>query len=209
MDPRAKQVFAEYAVRAAEEARLMQRLSYSEGMARRDDFLLPIGEDTGTLLSLLIRSTRPKTVLELGTSYGYSTLYLAEATQAVGGQVFTLERAAHKSEYAQAAIERAGLAAAVQFHVGDALTLLPTLAGPFDFVLLDLWKDLYVPCLELLMPRLRAGAFVIADNMIYPEQARTDANAYRQRVRELGLDSVLLPIGSGIEVSRTGSSVNG
>lgn len=202
MDVRAQQVFVEYAARAAEEARLMQHLPYAEGMARLDEFLLPVGEDTGTLMSLLVRSARPRTILELGTSYGYSTLYLAEAAQAVGARVKTLELAQSKSNYARDAIERAGLASYVEFHVGHALELLPTLSGPFDFVLIDLWKDLYVPCLELVIPRLAPAAFVLADNMIYPEQARPDANAYRRRVRELGLDSVLLPIGSGVELSR-------
>ena len=180
----------------------MQHLPYAEGMARLDEFLLPVGEDTGTLMSLLVRSARPRTILELGTSYGYSTLYLAEAAQAVGARVKTLELAQSKSNYARDAIERAGLASYVEFHVGHALELLPTLSGPFDFVLIDLWKDLYVPCLELVIPRLAPAAFVLADNMIYPEQARPDANAYRRRVRELGLDSVLLPIGSGVELSR-------
>lgn len=180
----------------------MQRLTAAETMSRLDEFLLPIGEDTGSLLSLLVRSARPTRILELGTSYGFSTLYLAEAARAVGGCVITLELAAHKSQHARDAIGRAGLAAQVEFRVGDALEVLPTLSGPFDFVLLDLWKELYVPCLELIKPRLAPGAFVVADNMIHPEQARAAAAAYRCRVRELGLDSVLLPIGSGVEVSR-------
>jgi predicted O-methyltransferase YrrM len=202
MDASTRQVFAEYAARAAEEARVMQRLTPAETLSRLDEFLLPIGENTGELLSLLVRSARPATILELGTSYGYSTLYLAEAAHAVGGRVITLELAAQKSEHARDAIGRAGLAGYVEFWVGDALEMVPTLSGPFDFVLLDLWNELYVPCLELLKPRLAAGAFVVADNMIYPEQARTAASGYRRRVRELGLDSVLLPVGSGVEVSR-------
>jgi len=59
-----------------------------------------------------------------------------------------------------------------------------------------------VACLELLYPKLAHGAFVAADNMIYPEIARPDAASYQRRVRQLDFDSVLLPIGSGIELSR-------
>jgi predicted O-methyltransferase YrrM len=61
---------------------------------------------------------------------------------------------------------------------------------------------LYVPCLELVAPKLRSGAIVVGDNMLQPENARPDAQAYQKRVRELGFDSVLLSMGSGIEVSR-------
>ncbi len=198
----AQGILAEYAGRAAEEARLMQRLSPTEGMSRRDEFLLPIGEDTGNLLALLIRSARPRRILEIGTSYGYSTLFLADAARTVGAGVTTLELAQHKSDYARDALTRAGLAAQVEFRVGDALEILPALPGPFDFVLLDLWKELYVPCLDLVRDRLSPGAFIAADNMIHPQEVRAEADAYRRRVRELRLDSILLPVGSGVELSR-------
>jgi len=202
MDIRTQQVFAEYAARAIEEGSLLQRLSPEEGWARRDDFLLPVGENTGILLSLLIRSAAPRAILELGTSYGYSTLYLAEAAQAVGARVISIELAQHKSQYAREAIGRAGLAKVVDFHVGDALQVLPKLHGPFDLVLVDLWKELYVPCLELFAPSLSASAILVADNMTYPEQTRADAEMYQRRVRELGFDSIALPIGAGLEISR-------
>jgi predicted O-methyltransferase YrrM len=66
----------------------------------------------------------------------------------------------------------------------------------------DLWKDLYVSCLDLLYPKLAPGAFVAADNMIYPVEVRADAASYQRRVRQLEFDTILLPIGSGIELSR-------
>ena len=70
-------------------------------------------------------------------------------------------------------------------------------------MLLDLWKDLYVASFDAIHPKLADGALIVADNMIYPERARTDANAYRERVRAAAeMTSVLLPIGSGLEVSR-------
>jgi predicted O-methyltransferase YrrM len=202
MDVRTQQIFAEYAARAIEEGSLMQRLSPEEGWARRDDFLLPVGENTGTFLCLLIRSAVPRTILELGTSYGYSTLYLADAARAVGARVISVEVAPYKSQYARDAIGRAGLAEVVDFHVGNALELIPKLHGPFDLVLVDLWKELYVPCLELFYTSLNASAIVVADNMIYPEQTRAEAEMYQRRVRELGFESILLPIGAGLEISR-------
>jgi predicted O-methyltransferase YrrM len=90
----------------------------------------------------------------------------------------------------------------VDIHVGSALDPLWRLAAPFDFVLIDLWKDLYVKCLDAVYPRLAPGAYVAADNMIYPEFARADAARYQLPIRQLEFDSVLLPIGGGIEPSR-------
>jgi len=75
--------------------------------------------------------------------------------------------------------------------------------GPFDLVLIDLWKNLYVPVFDLLHPKLAPGAIVVADNMLEPESARPHAEAYRRRVREArDMTSVLLNVGNGIEVSR-------
>jgi predicted O-methyltransferase YrrM len=91
----------------------------------------------------------------------------------------------------------------VEFHAGDCLQTLKTLPGPFDFVLLDVWKDIYLPCLELVHPKLAPGAVIVADNMLLPEVVRPQAEAYRKRIREFGdMDSVLLDVGNGIEISR-------
>ena len=96
---------------------------------------------------------------------------------------------------------KAGLRAQVDFRIGDALEIIPTLAAGIDFVLVDLWKDLYVPCLEAFYPLLNPGAIVVADNMLRP--GGPVAERYRRAVAALpGMVSLLLPVGSGIEVSR-------
>ena len=141
--------------------------------------------------------------MEVGTSYGYSTVWLANAARAVGATLHTLELVQEKSAHARANIDRARLKDQVVFHVGEARELLAKLDGPFDFVLLDLWKDLYIPCFDIMLPKLSSGAFIIADNMLEPVQARADAAAYRKHIRTAaGVTSVLLPVGSGIEVTR-------
>lgn len=202
MDPRFDSVAAEYEARAERESREMYTIPPDQVMARRDEMLLPVGRETATFLQLLIRGSEARIIVEIGTSYGYSTLYLAQAAGEVGGRVTTIELAAAKSQYAREALTRAGLAEHVDFRVGDALKVIGTLSAPIDFALIDLWKDLYVPCLELITPKLRSGAIVVGDNMLQPEMARPAAVAYQKRVRELEFDSVLLNIGSGIEVSR-------
>jgi predicted O-methyltransferase YrrM len=100
-------------------------------------------------------------------------------------------------------MRRAGLADFVDFRQGDAMQSLENLETNVDFVLLDLWKDLYVPCFRLFHPKLNPGAVVVADNMLFPESARTHASVYRQHVRsQADMQSILLPVGSGLEVSR-------
>ena len=202
MDDAVNKVLADYQTRAAREAELMQSMEPHKIAAILDDLLIAVGPETGTVLNLLARGMGAKTIVELGTSYGYSTVYLAEAARATGGKVITFELAEKKVRYAREQLARAGLEQLVEFQVGSALDNLPKVPGPIDFVLVDLWKDLYVPCLEILYGKLAKGALVAADNMLYPEFSRPDAEAYQQRVRELEFDSVLLNIGSGVELSR-------
>ncbi len=201
LDPEIEQVLAEYDARSASERRLHD--AGWDADQRRDQLLLRVGPDTGKLLNLLIKGAGARRILEIGTSYGYSTVWLAEAARATGGRVVTLDLAKYKQDYARGMLERAGLAEYVDWRTGDALELLRQIEGPFDFALIDIWKDLYVPCFELIAPRLAPRAVVVADNMLYPTFARTDAAAYMARVRrQSGLQSVLLEVGSGIYVSR-------
>ncbi len=200
-DARIERVLAEYDARAAAESR-----HFAAGWDlddRRDQLLLRIGPQTGRLVNILAKGAGARSLLELGTSFGYSTVWLAEAARETGGRVVTLDLARHKQDYARTMLDRAGLADQVDWRTGDALEILKELDGPFDFVLLDLWKDLYIPCFDLIAPKLAPRAIIVADNMLRPEYSRADADAYRAHVRRHpGMESVLLEVGSGIYVSR-------
>jgi predicted O-methyltransferase YrrM len=193
-------VLAEFERRAEEEQR---RTNFASPDTNLDELLLSVGREAGMLLYLLATGAQSRRILELGTSYGYSTVWLGAAARATGGKVLSLELRDFKIEHARQALTRAGLSTRVEFHQGDCLETLKTLPGPFDFVLLDVWKDLYLPCFELVHPKLAPGAIIAADNMLLPEVVRPQAEAYRKRVRAAGdLDSVLLDVGNGIEISR-------
>ncbi len=203
MDPAVSAVLADYEARAEREQEIWSTRSADENLRRRDEMLLPVGRAAGMLMNLLIKEGEARRILEVGSSYGYSTTWLAEAARAIGGKVISLELQAAKTQYAYTQLERAALAGFVEFRVDDALASLRQLPGPFDFVLIDLWKDLYVPVFELLHRKLSPGAIVVADNMLFPEEFRAEARAYRQRVRAAaGMSSVLLAVGNGLEVSR-------
>ena len=202
-DPAFREVIEEYEARAGREEGMWSSMSAEEASRRRDEMLLPVGRAAGTLLNLLIREGEARRILEVGSSYGYSTHWLADGARAVGGRVTSLELRREKTEYATARLQRAGLGAFVEFRIGDAVESLRALSGPFDLALIDLWKDLYVPVFEALYPKLAAGAIVVADNMLYPESAQPHAQHYRERVRAArDMSSVLLAVGNGLEVSR-------
>ncbi|MPQ72891.1 DUF1442 domain-containing protein [Acetobacter senegalensis] len=167
----------------------------------QDQRMRAIGPETGQILNILARSLEKPTILELGTSFGYSGIWLADAARASGGRLITMELHEYKSAYAKKMAEQAGLAGWIDFRIGDAVQMIRELSGKVDFVFVDLWKDLYVPCLEAFYPYLNEGAIVVADNMIRP--GTEDVKRYGRAIRALpGMSSVLLPVGTGIEVSR-------
>ena len=201
-DPKVAAVFAEYHERHQRELELTRELPRASFGERRDEFLLPVGAAVGAFLNALVVGRKAERVLELGTSYGYSTLFLAEAARECGARVVSIDVDGAKQAYAAKMLENAGLADHVEFRCGDALELLANDAGPYDVVLLDIWKNLYLPCFEAVYPLLSEEGAIVSDNMIYPESAREAVRAYRQAVRaKPDLQSVLLPLGSGIELT--------
>jgi len=202
MDERIKTVLAAYHQRIEDETALMKSLPIAEGMKRRDEFLLPVGKEVGQFLNSMVKAAKAQTILEIGTSYGYSTVWLAAAAKQTGGKVITLEIDAQKATFAKTQIEKAGLIDFVEFRIGDALESIQQATEIFDFVLVDIWKELYVPSFELFFPKLKVGAYVMGDNMIHPPIHHKEAAAYRAAITATkAFDTVLLPIGSGMEVS--------
>ena len=154
MDERVAQVLAEYDQRSQRETKIYEQLSEEEFDERIDEFLLDIGPVVGQLVNTLIVGSAAETIVEVGASYGYSTIWMADAARATGGTVISLEMNAGKQEFAKDALGRAGLSDHVEFKLGDALEIIPTLEHSLDFVLIDLWKPLYVPVFELIYNKL-------------------------------------------------------
>jgi predicted O-methyltransferase YrrM len=168
-----------------------------------DELLLPVGPASGQLINILVKSLKAPRILELGTSYGYSGIWLAEAARATGGRLVTMELSEKKSAYAREMSKKAGLDAFVDFKVGDAVKMIEDLPHGIDFVLVDLWKALYLPCLEAFYPKLNPGAILVSDNMIEPASEHEAVMRYQRAVRSKPkMTSILVPVGSGLEISR-------
>jgi predicted O-methyltransferase YrrM len=160
---------------------------------------LPVSPEGGRLLYALTRAARPHTVVEFGTSYGISTLYLAAAVRDNGvGRVVTTELSAVKVAAARDNFVQAGVDDLVTVLAGDALETLAAVDGPIGVLLLDGWKGLYVPVLRLLEGRLAPGAVVVGDDSSF-----ASVQPYLDYVREPanGYVSVSFPIEDGMEIS--------
>ena len=200
MDERITAVLDTYHEMIRQERAQPREASSGDQDGGQDRRLRAVGPQTGRLLNILACGLEAPTILELGTSFGYSGIWLAEAARATGGRLITMELHAHKSEYAREMARKAELAEYIEFKVGDAVQMIADMPNGIDFVLVDLWKDLYLPCLEAFYPKLNPGAIVVADNI---RAGRADVVDYVQAVRAKPyMSSVMLPVGQGIEISR-------
>ncbi|MGA6155723.1 O-methyltransferase [Stenotrophomonas sp. NPDC087984] len=162
---------------------------------------MPISAEGGKLLYDLVRAIRPATVVEFGMSYGISTLHLAAAVRDNGtGRVITTEMSKEKIAAARRTFAETGLDDVITVLEGDARETLADLEGPLELVLLDGWKDLCLPVLRMLEPRLRPGALVVADDV---DQGEGLLRSYLDYVRDPanGYQNVTFPIEDGMELS--------
>jgi len=160
---------------------------------------MAISRQGGELLYILARAKCPNTIVEFGTSYGISTIYLAAAVADSGtGRVVSTELNTAKAAAARANLAEACLADHVTILDGDAMTTLNDLPGPIDLVLLDGWKDVCLPLLRSLESRLASGALIVADDINLPS-----LRGYLGHVRDPanGYLSVAFPVEDGMEIS--------
>ncbi|RWF62575.1 O-methyltransferase [Mesorhizobium sp.] len=175
---------------------LRSKTEYVDLYGRLRDLWLAVSPETGTLLYMLARSSGARVIIEFGTSFGISTLYLAAALRDNGGgRLITTEFEPSKVVRAKANLTEGGLIDLVEIREGDALqTLSADLPDAIDLLLLDGAKALYPEILSLVESRLKPGELVIADNAdLSPE--------YLERVRSPASGYVSTPFGDDVELS--------
>lgn len=172
-------------------------------IAERRYRLLNLERPTAELVGMLLRSTRRRRVLEIGTSNGYSTLWLAAALPgSEDRRLVSIELFPEKVAQARANLERAGLLDRVELIEGDAAEVAGWLTGPFDCVFFDADRWSAPGQLELLLPKLTADVLLLADNVIsHPEEVA----GYRAMVERLpGFVWTVVPVGKGLHIAWRG-----
>lgn len=180
-----------------ERDRLMRsKTEYLDLYGRLKDLWLPVSRETGVLLYMLARSSRARTIVEFGTSFGISTLHLAAALRDNGGgRLITTEFELSKVAQARKHLDAGGLADLVEIRAGDALkTLAADLPEQVDLLLLDGAKPLYPDILDLVEGSLRPGSLIVADNA-------DDSPDYLRRVRERDSGYLSVPFAEDVELS--------
>ncbi|QQS31590.1 MAG: class I SAM-dependent methyltransferase [Acidobacteriota bacterium] len=178
--------------------------------AHYEDRSMLSGFFQGRVLSMFSHMIRPNVVLEIGTYLGYSALCLAEGL-ADGGKVITLDIQEDTNRVAKSFVERTEYAASIEFRLGNALEIIPTLDETFDIVFIDADKPNYSNYYNLVFDKVRPGGFIVADNVLWSGKvldADKDADTqalhdYNQKVMADGrVENILLPIRDGLMVAR-------
>jgi predicted O-methyltransferase YrrM len=180
---------------------------FDEGMHRfMSDKLIALDREKAELCYQLCRALRARRVVEAGTSFGVSTLYLAAAVRdnlrrdGGTGIVIGTEHEPEKAKAARAHFAEAGLAELIELREGDLRQTLTDVGGPVDFMLLDIWTPMARPALELVAPALRPGAIVVADNTTQFREAYRDYFEFVNDPKN-GLRTVTLPFEGGFELT--------
>jgi caffeoyl-CoA O-methyltransferase len=155
--------------------------------------------DSAKLLAMLAVSNKAKNIVEIGTSMGYTTLWLAYAASITGGKVVTCEIDPARADEARANLEKANMADYVEVLTGDARELLRHQEEPVDLIFIDGEKEQYETYFDVVYKRLGVGSMIAADNVVSHENILSDYVTYVQN--HPNLESVTVPVGRGLEIT--------
>jgi caffeoyl-CoA O-methyltransferase len=155
--------------------------------------------ESGRLVYVLALAMGAKNIVEIGTSHGYSTLWLAAAAKANGGGVVTCDRNLERIAAARDNLAAAGLADVIEILEGDARETLRDRNEPVDFLFIDAEKGYYESYFDVVYQRLVKGGIVVADNVLSHRDELEDYIMYVEN--HPNLESAMVPIGRGLEIS--------
>lgn len=170
------------------------------------------GHLQGRVLSMLSKIHQPKKILEIGTFTGYAALCLAEGLKE-GGKVLTLDKNEELESMVKEYIQKAGFEDKIEFRIGNAMDIIPTLENDWDMVFIDADKENYLNYYKLVIDKVRPGGLILADNVLWSGKVTEDYNQLDEETRVLvdyckythgdeRVDNVLFPIRDGLMVSR-------
>ncbi len=172
-------------------------VEHDDGRADRLERLRNVEPDTAQLLAVLARATDARALLELGTSNGYSTLWLADAARAVGGRILSVDVDSQRSAQAGENLDRAGLRDVVELRVQDAaVTLLEAADAEWDMIFLDAERPAYPGYWPDLVRVLRPGGLLAIDNVL---SHAAEVRDFRELIRsDDRVSEALVPTGAGV-----------
>lgn len=173
-----------------------------------------IMDDTLEVVDKILKETKPKKILEIGTAVGYSAMCFSEYLQE-GGIIDTIERDEERIAEAKVNIEKVRVAEKINILEGDAVEILPTLTGKYDMIFIDAAKGKYPFFLKEALRMLAKDGVILADNILYKGYVMSDYNKHKQRtaVRNLreyihevtedpNLETEILEVGDGLAISK-------
>ena len=171
--------------------------------------MLAITRDTGIFYNMLLKVQKPKKILEIGTSFGYSTLWFADAMNK-NSKIITIEKNPRKIKFAKNNFRKAGVSNMIEIKEGIARDVLIQLdkskksktQDRFDFIFIDADKEGYPFYFDICLPMLKEGGIIAADNIIFPRRFKKYIKKYLRHINEVkNVQSVTVPIGNGQEIS--------
>ncbi|RAW01066.1 O-methyltransferase [Pseudochryseolinea flava] len=168
------------------------------------------GQLQGRVLSMISHMIRPQAILEIGTYTGYATLCLAEGL-ATGGKIVTLDINEELEDRVRRHFKESGKESAIDYRIGNAVKLIPSLTDTFDLVFIDADKENYSTYFDLIFDKLKVGGFILADNVLWsgkvldakPDKDTRAIMAFNRKVQnDPRVENVLLPIRDGIMLIR-------
>ncbi len=175
------------------------RIALGQEIQAQNNSTWNVSEEVGTMLQDHVMKRHATHILEIGTSVGYSTLFLAEAARVTGGHVTTIESHAARYEHAQKTFEAAEVSDVVTQIKGHAPEIFSTLTGTWDFIFLDATKYEHVSYVNALFPHLNARVCIVADNCVSHAEAMAPYIAYMKTLS--GFRHELVEKGSGLFIS--------
>lgn len=174
------------------------------------NFIPVIDDDVARLLKLIIRITRPKNILEIGTSIGYSTTSMAQIVKEYGGTITTIEYDEKVAVQAKENFINAGVDKYINLKTGDAREIIPNIKEEFDLIFQDADKKLYPALFGDCLKLLKSGGLFIAEDVLFPvldlEKKYYDLIEPIDEFNKLVVNcdevySTLLPIGDGVIIA--------
>ena len=170
------------------------------------------GHLQGRVLSMLSHMIQPTNILEIGTYTGYSAICLAEGLKE-DGKVITIDRNAELEDFASSYFEKANVSKKIDFRIGNAIEIIPALKEKFDLVFIDADKTNYSNYFDLLIDKLPAGAYIIADNVLWSGKVVQKVEEYDMETKAIveynekihndpRVENILFPIRDGLMIAR-------